>query len=347
VDVRQFPAPLTKAYMGFAGLMAIAAIGVHLASYGPDEIGPDLMNTALALFPVVFLVFGPAVVVVSFARIPFDRLFAGLPLYAYIVGAAVLFYVFADFFWMMQLLPGQPEQDGSNYFFNDHGILIPISLDGYRMGMQHSARLFSGHELIFFGLGALVAYQLDRIRSGRRAVDVAPRDDAIERSPMPYPLAKVVGLRTSLAPEICATRLLTAPPRPAWSFIATSNGLRGQATAAEFRVEIASPQTQMVYAVGRFEKFGGSTGVRLLITFKRWPLIVLGASAALVPLVWAFMAVAGFPLPWIAVVFVVVFGVGGNLLFGFDQRRRLLAQIKRIIEATELPPSDPEFALLT
>jgi len=63
--------------------------------------------------------------------------------------------------------------------------------------------------------------------------------------------------------------------------------------------------------------------------------------------VWAFMAIAGFPLPWIMVAFVVVFGVGGNLFFGLDQRRRLLAQIKRTLEATEIPPSDPEFALLT
>src|SRR5438874_5761318 len=347
MDVGKFPAPLTKAFMGFAGLMAVAAIGVHLASYGPDEIGPDLMNIALALFPVVFLVFGPAVVVVSFARIPFERLFAGLRVYVYIVGAAVLLYVFVDFFWMMQLLPDQPEQDGSNYFFNDHGSLIPISLDAYRMGMQHSARLFSGHELIFFGLGALVAYQIDRIRSGRLAVNVAPRDEAIERSPMPYPLARVVGLRTSLSPEVCATKLLTPPRRPTWSLFAASQGLRGQATATEFRVEMVSPQSQMIYAVGLFGRFGGATAVRLLITFKRWPLIVLGASALLVPLVWAFMAIAGFPLPWIMVAFVVVFGVGGNLFFGLDQRRRLLAQIKRTLEATEIPPSDPEFALLT
>lgn len=346
MDVRKFPAALTKGLMGVSGLMAIAAVGVHIASYGPDAIGPDLMNVALALFPVVFVVFGPAVLLISFARIPIERLFSGLPIYIYLVAAAVLLYVFVDFFWMMQLLPGQPEQEGSNYYFNDHGSLIPISPDAYRMAMLHSARLFSGHELIFFGLGALGAYQFDRMRSGRLVFDVAPRDEAVERSPMPYPLSRVVGLRTSLSPEVCATRLLTSPRRPAWSLIGTLHGMRGQASDAEFRVEMAGTQSQMVYAVGRFGKYGGATGIRLLLTFKRWPLIVLAASAVLVPLVWAFMAMAGFPLPWFMVVFVVVFGIGGNLLFGLDQRRRLLAQIKRAIEATEIAASDPEFALL-
>jgi len=64
-------------------------------------------------------------------------------------------------------------------------------------------------------------------------------------------------------------------------------------------------------------------------------------------LVWAFMVAAGFTLPWFFLAFVLVFGVVGNFLFGLDQRRRLLGQIKRAIEAREIPPSDPEFALLT
>jgi hypothetical protein len=55
----------------------------------------------------------------------------------------------------------------------------------------------------------------------------------------------------------------------------------------------------------------------------------------------------GFPLPWFLLAFVLAFGVGGNVLFGLDQRRRLLTQIKRATEAREIPPSDPEFALLT
>jgi len=347
MDVRKLPSVLTKGFLGFAGLMTVAALSVHLSSYGPDQIGPTLMNLALALFPIVFLVFGPVVVVVAFARIPVERLMAGLPVLVYVVGGAVLLYVFVDFFLMMRVLPGQPEQDGSNFYFNDHGSLIPIGLDAYRMAMMHAARLFSGHELIFFGFGTLIGYQVDGIRSGRVNLDIAPRDEVMERSPLPYPLSRVVGLQTALSPEACVARLLTPPPRSAWSLFATSQGLRGQVSTTEFRVEMSGPQSQMVYAVGRFGRVGGTTGIRLLMTFKRWPLMTLGASIVLAPLVWAFMVAAGFPLPWFLLAFVVVFGAGGNFLFGLNQRRRLLAQIKRATEAKEIPPSDPEFALLT
>lgn len=347
MDIRKFPSGLTRGFLAFAGLMTVAALTVHLSSYGTDQIGPTLISFALVLFPIVFLVFGPVVVVVAFARIPVERLVAGLPVLVYIVGGAVLLYLFVDFFLMVRVLPGQPEQDGSNFYFNDHGNLIPISLDAYRMAMMHAARLFSGHELIFFGFGTLIGYQIDGIRSGRVSLDMAPRDEVIERSPLPYPLSRVVGLQTALSAEACVARLLTPPPRPAWSLFATSQGLRGHASTTEFRVEMAGVQSQMVYAVGRFGRVGGATGIRLLMTFKRWPLITLAASIFLAPMVWAFMVAAGFSFPWFSLAFVVVFGVGGNFLFGLDQRRRLLAQIKRATEATEIPPSDPEFALLT
>jgi hypothetical protein len=295
------------------------------------------MNVALALFPVVFLIFGPVVVVVGLAHIPQDRLFAGLPAYVYVIGGVVLVYIFVDFFAMTQLLPGQPEQDGPNFYFNEHGSLIPISADAYRMGMMHAARLFSGHELIFFGLSALIAYQVDGIKSGRISIDAAPRDDAMERARLPYPLQRVVSLRTTLTPEVCAVRLLT-PTLPR-SFFDSSRRLRGEASAAGFRVEMASAQSQMVYAVGRFEGDGAGTSTRILLTFKRWPLIAVGASAILIPLVWGVMAGFGFPLPGFVIVALVVFGVVGNLLFGLDQRRRLLAQIKRATDAQEVSPS--------
>ena len=295
------------------------------------------MNVALALFPVVFLIFGPVVVVVGLARIPQDRLFTGLPAYVYVIGGAVLLYIFFDFFAMTQLLPGQPEQDGSNFYFNEHGSLIPISADAYRLGMMHAARLFSGHEIIFFGISALIAHQVDAIRRGRITLDLVPRDDAMERSRLPYPLQRFVTLRTMQSPETFAQNLLTpALPR---SFFDTIRGLRGEASAAGFRVELAGGQSQMVYAAGRLEVDRAGTSVQVLLTFKRWPLIVLGASAILVPIAWAVMGFFGFQMPWFVVAFVVAFGVVGNFLFGLDQRRRLLAQIKRATDAQEVSPS--------
>ncbi len=323
--------------MWLAWLTTAIALGVHLSSYGPDELGPSLINVALALFPIVFLIFGPAVVVVGLARIPLDKLFTGLPVYVYVVGFAILVYVFVDFFAMISLLPGQPEQDGSNFYFNQHGSLIPISTTEYRMGLMHSARLFSGHELIFFGISALIARQVDAIRSGRITIDPAPHDDAMERSRFPYPLQRLVTLRTSQSPETCAQNLLT-PTLPR-SFFDSIRGLRGETSAAGFRVELESAQSQMVYAVGRFEADRAGTSMRVLLTFKRWPLIVLAASAVLIPVAWAVMGLFGFQMPWFVVALVVLVGVVGNFLFGLDQRRRVLAQIKRATDSQEVPPS--------
>lgn len=312
--------------MGLAGLLTLIAAAVHVASYGPEQLGPPLMNIAFALFFAIFPVFGGAVAVLSFARIPVDRLYGGLPPYVYLVGGAVLLYVFVNFFRMVALLPDQAHQQSP-------------------LGQLYSARLFTGHELIFFGLSALMAYQIDGIRTGRVRLDVIARDEAIETHPLPAPLARIVALRTSLSPEECATRLLTTQPRSAPSLFYVTQGLRGQASATEFRLELASAQVQMVYAVGRFGRIGTSTGIRVLMTFKRWPLIVLAASALVLPLFLIFIA-PGFPLSWEVILFVLAFGVGGNFLFGLDQRRRLLAQIKTATSATEIPPSDPEFALL-
>jgi hypothetical protein len=323
--------------MWLAWLTTAAALGVHLSSYGPDEIAPSLINVALALFPIMFLIFGPAVVVVGLARIPLDKLFTGLPAYVYVVGFAIVVYVFVDFFAMIQLLPGQPEQDGSNFYFNEHGSLIPITADAYRMDLMHAARLFSGHELIFFGIAALIAHQIDAISRGRITLDLVPRDEAMERSRLPYPLQRFVKLRTMQSPETFAQNLLT-PTLPR-SFFDRIRGLRGEASAAGFRVELAGGQSQMVYAAGRLEVDRAGTFVQVLLTFKRWPLIVLAASAVLIPLAWAVMGSLGFQMPWIAVVFVVLIGVVGNFLFGLDQRRRLLAQIKRATDAQEISTS--------
>lgn len=82
--------------------MTTLAVCVHLATYGPNQLGPALMNVALALFPTMFLIFGPAVIVLAFARIPVDKVLAGLPVYVYVVGVAVTLYLFANFFLMVE-----------------------------------------------------------------------------------------------------------------------------------------------------------------------------------------------------------------------------------------------------
>jgi hypothetical protein len=336
VEIRKLPSWLIRGFQGIAALTAAAAIGVHLATYGPGQWGPTLINVALALFPVVFLVFGPAVIVLTLTRVAADRLLTGMPPYVYVVGGIVVVYVFVDFFAMTQLLPGQPEQIGSAYYFDNKGTLIPISAGTYLMGLMHAARLFSGHELIFFGVSVLIAHQLVAMREGRINIDAAPHDVAMERSRLPYPLQRVVILRTTMTPADCAARLLIPQPRAAFSFDA-SRGLRGEASTEGFRLEIASPQLQMVYAVGRFDAGSGETSIRVLLTFKRWPLIFLAGSVLLAPIVWTVAVGFGGVLPSVGLLAVLVVAVvGGNVLFGLDQRRRLLGQIKRATDAHEV-----------
>jgi hypothetical protein len=136
------------------------------------------------------------------------------------------------------------------------------------------------------------------------------------------------------SPETCAQNLLT-PTLPR-SFFDSVRGLRGESSAAGFRVELANMQSQMVYAVGQFQADGAGTSMQVLLTFKRWPLIFLAASAVLTPVAWAVLGLFGFQVPWFVVALVVLVGVVGNFLFGLDQRRRLLAQIRRATDAKEI-----------
>ena len=140
------------------------------------------MNVALALFPVVFLIFGPAVIVLSLSRVPLWPLLSSLPRPVIFVSFVVLGYVAVDFFLMFKVLPGQPEQHGAEYFFNEHGLLVPIDVHQYNQALMHAARLFTGHEIWFFGFAAVLAYQLERLRRGLVNLDVVPRDDHVAAS---------------------------------------------------------------------------------------------------------------------------------------------------------------------
>ena len=57
----------------------------------------------------------------------------------------------------------------------------------YNQALMHAARLFTGHEIWFFGFAGVLGYQLNRLRTGRISLDVVPRDDSIEKHPLPAP----------------------------------------------------------------------------------------------------------------------------------------------------------------
>jgi len=338
-DARRFPAVVTVAFTAISTLAALVATGIHLATYGPEEWGSTLMNFALALFPVVFLIFGPAVIVLSLGRLPLWSLLSSLPRPMIVIGIVVLVYVFVDFFLMFRVLPGQPEQQGTSYFFNEHGLLVPIGLHQYNQALMHSARLFTGHELWFLGFAAVLSYQFDRLRRGQITLDTAPRDEAIENHPLPPPLSRALTLQTMLSPEECAARLLQPARRPMFAFVGRY-GMRGEATTAGFRLELAGSNTSLVYAVGRFGAASRPTFIRVLLTFKRWPLISFGLSTLFLPLFWLFTNAAGIPFAWQGLLFVFIFGVGANFAFALAQMRNLLKQIKQATDGEEVAAGD-------
>jgi hypothetical protein len=86
----------------------------------------------------------------------------------------------------------------------------------------------------------------------------------------------------------------------------------------------------MVYAVGHFEGTG-PTFIRVFLTFKRLYLIALVGTLVLLPVVWWAMSAVRFALP--AVLFVIVFGLGGNIFFGIAQMRSLEGQIRRATDS--------------
>lgn len=212
---------------------------------------------------------------------------------------------------------------------------MPIDLHQYNQALMHSARLFTGHELWFFGFAAVLAYQFDRLRRGQITLDTAPRDEAIENHPLPAPLSRSLTLQTMLSPEECAARLLQPAPRPFFAFVGRY-GMRGEATSESFRLELAGSNSSMVYAVGRFVGASRPTFIRVLLTFKRWPLIALGLSTLFLPLFWLITNALGIPFAWQGLLFVFVFGVGGNLVFAFAQMRNLLNQIKQATGGEEM-----------
>lgn len=148
-----------------AGSCAIATL-THMTTYGTPDLADPVQVFTFALFPLIFLVFGAAILLTALCRVSLGRLFGTLPLHVKVLGVIAVAYIFLDFFWMIHLLPGQPTEQDGRFFFNDHGRLIPISSHAYRQSLLFQARLFSGHEITFSGVATILGYQLDRLRRG-------------------------------------------------------------------------------------------------------------------------------------------------------------------------------------
>lgn len=293
--MRQLPASVTRGFVVIASAGTLLAAAVHVATYGPREWAPILTAIWPLLFAGVFVLYGFVIVVIAVSRIPLDVLISDMPAAIKIGGGILLLYVAVNFAIAFRSLQGVHEQD-------------PV----------YVARLFTGHALFFYAASAALGYEIDRVRRGLLDPSRGPQDDALERSPLPAPFSRSVVLQTQLSPAECAARLA------AW------RGLRGSAGSDVFRLDVASPRNSMVYAVGRFE--GESpTFIRLLITFKRFYLIGIGGTLLIMPLVLWMLSPVQFA--WQGVLFVILAGGGGNVLYGVLQMRGLERQIRRATES--------------
>jgi hypothetical protein len=255
--------------------------------------------------------------------VPLDRLVELLPLVVKVIGFLLLVYVVADFLLLLGLLPGQPIEQNGQFFFNNHGSLTPISLERYRQGLAYQARLFTGHEMVFYGVATLVAYQLDRFRRGQIS-PTTPAIPTLSEFARAGPMSRLVVLETALIPDQCVSRIhasrLSGSASPDGFWLALERGARAS----------------LVFATGRFTPQGTGTRVEVRLELKRWGWWSLIASAALVP-------VFGVAIDWAtgggdlaAIVFVLVaFILIGNVTALWLERRRLLSAIESALSARQ------------
>lgn len=307
-----------------------SALVIHLTTYttfgGSDAVQAIGLALFFLAFPVLFATIGSF----AFSPVPFDRLIELLPGPVKVFAAMLLVYVAADFVLMIRFLPGNPIEQNGHFFFNSHGALTPISLEGYRQGLAYQARLFTGHEMVFFGVAAFVAYQLDRFRRGKIAA-IRPMDV----STRPGPLSRFVVLETTVPPDQCVSSLLAdLETAPGWSWLRAAR-LWGSVSADGFWLALERrSRAALVFATGRFFPQGTGTRVEVHLQLKRWGWWSLAASAVAVPVFGAVVDWATGGGHLVAIVFVLVaFILVGNTARLLSERRRLLSAIERVLSA--------------
>ena len=306
LELRRFPVVVTRGMAVVGGIAAVIAAALHIATFGPGSWEPTITAVWPVLFFAIFPIAGSAIALMSFADIPIELVPAGLPLAIKIGLVGLTVYVAVNFALFFRATAGSSAP-------------APMLV----------ARGFTGHAIYFFTAAVVLWYQLDRIRAGKLDAKRGARDDAMEQNPLPAPLSRSVVLQTQLSPAECAIRLTQAPP-PRFFTLSRNSGLRGEANPEMFRLQMGRSQSSLVYALGRFEATT-PTFIRVLLTFKRWYLISFAASALFLGILLVLS-----PFVWPGILFVLLFGVGGNLVYGRAQMRTLLRRIQQLTEAQEV-----------
>lgn len=331
LDVYRIPDRWLRAYAWIAAVLFAAAVLTHVATYGPADMADTVQAVTFALFPTIFPVFGAAVVVAAFGRLDMGRLMGATSMVVKVAGGLLAAYVFVDFFRMVALLPGQPVEQGGSFFYGEHSRTIPITFETYRQGLMYQARLFSGHELLFLGVAALLGRQVHRLRRG----ELAPgRPAAAGRSlALPPPLTSRVTFSVPLTADEVESRLAAQALQGPAGWFGETTPLSGWVSDSRFSLELGGASNrQLVFASGVLLA-GPATTIELTATFKLWSVVTLLVSAVSLPVVGAVMvATLHTDFPLIMLSAMAAFGVVANVGYGLWQRRRLVAQIRRTLE---------------
>jgi hypothetical protein len=334
LGLAKIPAALTRTVYVVAAIFFVIAAVVHVLTYTPLGSADAVQTATFVLFPCAFPVFGAVVIIVAFNRLRLDLLMGSLPFAIKVLGVLLLAYIFVDFLSMFKLLVGQPTEQAGKFFLNDHGTLIPVSLDGYRQGLAYQARLFTGHEMFFFGWSAVIGYQIDRLRSGRLRLAAPTIPEAISDSPSPISLVRSVVLETSYSPNQCASQLQASVDRIPAAFLGSSSKLWGTISAEGFWLQLAQGSaSQLAFAVGRFAQQGTGTRVQLQLRLKRWVLLAVAGTALVLVILGVVFDNARDHRFVILFSAMGAFGLLANVAFALAQRHRLLSTIEHALNA--------------
>jgi len=197
----------------------LAAAFIHLSTFFPVN-GPYLTVGVLLLVAPMVLVFGGAILAANGRRFRIDIPSRGPGLAIAMALLALSVYAGINFF--VTRLPGQPEASAGGYYLNSHGSRAAINREQYEEALRLQVRLFSGHILLFIGVGtALLLAALGAERPAalaRPAVSVDLTRRRIDATPRARIFLGVFGVVSAL---VLAYWLLSGPwqagPGPLWA----------------------------------------------------------------------------------------------------------------------------------
>lgn len=342
-DAARIPRGLTRGLFVIACAFFLLAAATHLLAYTPLGSSDALQTTSTVAFPAAFPVWGVMLFIIFLGRVPFDRVLSSLPPPLKVLGVLLLAYVGLDFFLMLALLPGQPVKQDGKFFFDDHG-LVPTTAAAYRQGLAYQARLISGHEMIFFGVAALIGRQIERLRSGKVSLPETPLP-AIGAGVSPGPLDRQVVLETGLTPDECVTRLQPRLGPLLGGSWGRQMEVLGLVSSQGFSLQMGRSGSirQLVFASGTFAQPARGTQIQLWLQLKHWGLPAIVGAAVAFPIVGAVMdALSGGGHHFVELTTALaVFALVANLAFALYQRHRLLFLIERALDAHRIqtPPT--------